>query len=101
MLEPLLDRIIVEPVKKEDRTESGIILPDTVSEQAQTAQGIVISVGQGSRNMNTGEYMPIPINEGDTIIYTKFSAQEVQHEDEDFFFVAERDIIAVIPNEEK
>ena len=51
--------------------------------------------------MNTGEYMPIPINEGDTIIYSKFSAQEVQHEDEDFFFVAERDIIAVIPNEEK
>ena len=45
--------------------------------------------------------MPIPINEGDTIIYSKFRAQEVQHEDEDFFFVAERDIIAVIPNEEK
>ena len=101
MLQPIDARVVVSKATKQERTESGIILPDTVSEQAQTAQGIVISVGQGSRNMNTGEYMPIPINEGDTIIYTKFSAQEVQHEDEDFFFVAERDIIAVIPNEEK
>ena len=101
MIKPLGDRVVIEPSIQQEQTESGIILPDTVSEQAQTAQGIVISVGQGSRNMNTGEYMPIPINEGDTIIYSKFSAQEVQHEDEDFFFVAERDIIAVIPNEEK
>ena len=101
MLKPFDARVVVQKPQKEQQTESGIFLPDTVDEQSQTAQGIVISVGQGSRNMNTGEYMPIPINEGDTIIYTKFSAQEVQHEDEDFFFVAERDIIAVIPNEEK
>ena len=101
MIKPFDARVIVKKPERQEQTESGIILPDTVSEQAQTAQGIVISVGQGSRNMNTGEYMPIPINEGDTIIYTKFSAQEVQHEDEDFLFVPERDIIAVIPNEEK
>ena len=101
MLKPFDARVMVKKPERQEQTESGIILPDTVSEQAQTAQGIVISVGQGSRNMNTGEYMPIRINEGDTIIYSKFSAQEVQHEDEDFFFVAERDIIAVIPNEEK
>ena len=96
MLKPFDARVMVKKPERQEQTESGIILPDTVSEQAQTAQGIVISVGQGSRNMSTGEYMPIPINEGDTIIYTEFSAQEVQHEDEDFFFVAERDIIAVI-----
>ena len=101
MLKPFDARVLVKKPERQEQTESGIFLPDTVNEQTQTAQGIVISVGQGSRNMNTGEYMPIPINEGDTIIYSKFSAQEVQHEDEDFFFVAERDIIAVIPNEEK
>ena len=101
MLKPFDARVMVKKPERQEQTESGIILPDTVSEQAQTAQGIVISVGQGSRNMNTGEYMPIAINEGDRIIYSKFSAQQVQHEDDDFFFVAERDIIAVIPNEEK
>jgi chaperonin GroES len=98
MLKPFDARVMVKKPKREEQTASGIILPDTVSEQAQTAQGIVISVGQGSRNMNTGDYMEIPIKEGDTIIYTKFSAMEVQHEGEDYFFVAERDIIAVIEN---
>ena len=98
MLKPFDARVMVKKPKREEQTASGIILPDTVSEQAQTAQGIVISAGQGSRNMNTGDYMEIPIKEGDTIIYTKFSAMEVQHEGEDYFFVAERDIIAVIEN---
>ena len=98
MLKPFDARVMVKKPKREEQTASGIILPDTVSEQAQTAQGIVISVGQGSRNMNTGDYMEIPIKEGDTIVYTKFSAMEVQHEGEDYFFVAERDIIAVIEN---
>ena len=46
--------------------------------------------------MNTGEYMTIPIKEGDTIIYTKFSATEVQHEGEEYFVVMERDIVAVV-----
>ena len=96
MLKPFDARVMVKKPERQEQTESGIILPDTVSEQAQTAQGIVISVGQGSRNMNTGEYMPIPIKKGDTIIYTKFSATEVQHDGEEYFFVAERDIVAVV-----
>ena len=96
MLKPFDARVVVKKPARQEKTESGIFLPDTVNEQTQTAQGIVISVGQGSRNMNTGEYMEIPIKEGDTIIYTKFSATEVEYEGEQYFFVAERDIIAVI-----
>ena len=98
MLRPFDARVVIEKPQKEQQTESGIFLPDTVDEQSQTAQGVVVSVGPGSRNMNTGEYMEIPIKEGDTIIYTKFSAMEVQYEGEEYFFVAERDIIAVIEN---
>ena len=101
MLKPFDARVMVKKPERQEQTESGIFLPDTAAEQGQTAQGIVISVGQGSRNMNTGEYMPMPLNEGDTIIFTKFSATEIQHEGEEFFVVTERDIIAVIPNEEK
>ena len=59
MLKPFDARVMVKKPKREEQTASGIILPDTVSEQAQTAQGIVISVGQGSRNMNTGDYMAV------------------------------------------
>ena len=96
MLRPIDARVVVKKPEREEQTASGIILPDTVNEQGQTALGEVLSVGPGSRNMNTGEYMPIPIKEGDTIIYTKFSATEVQHEGEEYFVVMERDIIAVV-----
>ena len=96
MLRPFDARVVVKKPKREEKTESGIFLPDTVNEQGQTALGEVLSVGPGSRNMNTGEYMPIPIKKGDTIIYTKFSATEVQHDGEEYFFVAERDIVAVV-----
>ena len=96
MLKPFDARVVVKKPHREEQTESGIFLPDTVNEQGQTALGEVLAVGQGSRNMNTGEYMPIPLKEGDTIIYTKFSATEVQHEGEEYFVVMERDIVAVV-----
>ena len=96
MLKPFDARVVVKKPKREEQTASGIILPDTVNEQGQTALGDVLAVGQGSRNMTTGESMPIPINEGDTIIYTKFSAMEVEHNGEEYFVVSERDIIAVL-----
>ena len=96
MLKPFDARVIVKKPERQDQTASGIILPDTAAEQGQTAEGIVISVGRGSRNMTTGELMPIPLKEGDRIIYSKFSAQEVQFEEEEYFIVAERDIVAVV-----
>jgi len=96
MLKPFDARVIVKKPERQEQTASGIILPDTASEQGQTAEGIVISVGRGSRNMTTGEWMPIPLKEGDRIIYSKFSAQEVQFEEEEYFIVAERDIVAVV-----
>ena len=96
MLKPFDARVVVEKPQRQEKTESGIFLPDTVNEQGQTALGNVVSVGPGSRNMNTGEPMPMNIELGDTIIYTKFSATEVQHEGEEYFVVMERDIIAVV-----
>ena len=98
MLRPIDARIVIKKQERQEQTVSGIILPDTVNEQGQTAQGVVISVGRGSRNMSTGEWMPIPLKEGDTIIYSKFTGVEVEFEEEDYFIVAERDIIAVVLN---
>ena len=96
MLRPIDARVVVKKPEREEQTASGIILPDTVNEQSQTALGDVLSVGPGSRNMNTGEPMPLDVKVGDTIIFTKFSATEVQHEGEEYFVVMERDIIAVV-----
>ena len=96
MLRPLDARVLVKKPEREEQTASGIILPDTVSEQGQTALGNVISVGPGSRNMNDGKPMPMEIKVGDTIVYSKFSATEIQHDGEEFFVVTERDIQAVV-----
>ena len=96
MLKPLDARVLVKKPEREEQTASGIILPDTVSEQGQTAFGDVIAVGPGSRNMNDGQPMPMDVKEGDTIVYTKFSATEIEHNSEKFFVVTERDIIAVV-----
>ena len=96
MLRPFDARVVVKKPHREEQTASGIFLPDTASEQGQTALGDVLSVGPGSRNMNTGEPMPMDVKVGDTIIFTKFSATEVLHEGEEYFVVMERDIIAVV-----
>jgi len=96
MLRPIDARVVVKKPEREEQTASGIILPDTVNEQGQTAIGEVLAVGPGSRNMMNGEVMPMPIEVGETILYTKFGGTEVIHNGEEFMVMAEKDIIAVI-----
>jgi len=96
MLRPIDARVIVEKKVKQEQTESGIFLPDSVDEQAQVVEGEVVSVGPGSRNMMNGEPMPMDIKVGDTILYTKFAATEVQYKGKDFMVVIEKDIVAVV-----
>ena len=95
MLQPIDARVVVSQATKQEQTESGIILPDTVSEQSATAQGEVLAVGPGSRSFS-GELMAMDIKVGDTIVYTKFSATEIQHKNVDYSVVTERDIIAIV-----
>ena len=67
MLRPIDARIVIKKQERQEQTESGIILPDTVNEQSQTAIGEVVAVGPGSRNMMTGDVMPMDIKVGDSI----------------------------------
>ena len=96
MLRPVDARIVVQKPAREEQTASGMILPYTVNEQGQTAIGEVIAVGPGSRNMMSGEVMPMQIEVGETILYTKFGGTEVIHNGEEFILMAEKDVIAVI-----
>ena len=84
MIKPFDARVVVKKPKREEQTASGIIIPDSIDDQKQTERGVVVGVGQGSRNMNTGERMEIPIKVGDTILYTKFQGIEVKDDGEDF-----------------
>tara|TARA_Y100000768_G_scaffold319255_1_gene254872 strand:+ start:262 stop:558 length:297 start_codon:yes stop_codon:yes gene_type:complete len=96
MLKPFDARIVVQKPQREEQTASGIILPDGVEEQGQTAVGEVVAVGPGSRNMNTGERMPIGVEVGDKLIYMKMGAYEVKHNEQDYFVITEREIVAVV-----
>ncbi len=89
-------RVVVKKPTRAEQTESGIILPDTVDEGTQTSQGEVLAVGPGSRNMNTGEPMPMDVKVGDRVIYTKYQGVEVNHNGEELFVIMERDIIAIV-----
>ena len=96
MLRPIDARIVIKKQERKEQTASGIILPDTVNEQGQTDTGEVVAVGPGSRNMMTGDTMPMDIEVGDTILYTKFGGTELEHNGEELIVMAEKDVIAVI-----
>tara|TARA_B100000497_G_scaffold18914_1_gene22398 strand:+ start:199 stop:510 length:312 start_codon:yes stop_codon:yes gene_type:complete len=95
MLQPIDARVVVSQATKQEQTESGIILPDTVSEQSATAQGEVLAVGPGSRSFS-GELMTMDVKVGDTIIYQKFGGTEITHNGDDLIILAEKDILAIV-----
>ena len=99
MLRPIDARIVIKKQERQEQTESGIILPDTVNEQSQTEIGEVVAVGPGSRNMMTGDVMPMDIKVGDSILYTKFGGTELEHNGKELIVMAEKDVIAVIDDE--
>ena len=82
MLEPLLDRIIVEPVKKEDRTESGIILPDLHRQEKRKKQKLV-EVGKDCET----------IKKDDLVLYPKYSGTEITHNGQDVLIVSEKEML--------
>ena len=96
MLKPFDARVVVKKPKREEKTESGIFLPDNVNEQGQTAIGEVVAVGPGSRKMMSGEVMPLGIEVGDKLIYMKMGAYEVKHNNQEYFVITEREIVAVV-----
>lgn len=92
-LKPLGDRILVKPIEVEERTKSGIVLPDTAKEKPQ--QGKVLAVGQG-RLLDNGQLVPLQVKEGDRVLYSKYSGTEVKIENEEYLVLSERDILAII-----
>ena len=93
MLKPLGDRIIIELVELEEKTASGIVLPDTAKEKPQ--EGKVIAVGTG-RVLDNGERVALEVSVGDRIIFSKYAGTEVKYEGTEYLIVRENDILAVI-----
>lgn len=93
MLKPLGDRVIIELVETEEKTASGIVLPDSAKEKPQ--EGKIIAVGTG-RVLDNGERVALEVSEGDKIIFSKYSGTEVKYEGKEYLILRESDILAVI-----
>jgi chaperonin GroES len=90
-LQPLADRVLVKPMEKEERTKSGIYLPDTAKEKPQ--EGEVLAVGPGKMTED-GKRVPLDLKVGDRVIYAKYGGTEIKVDDEDLIILRESDILA-------
>lgn len=93
MLKPLGDRIVIELVEVEEKTASGIVLPDTAKEKPQ--EGKVVAVGPG-RVLDSGERVALEVAVGDLIIFSKYSGTEVKYQGKEYLILRENDILAVV-----
>jgi chaperonin GroES len=93
-LQPLDDRIVVKPGESEETTASGLVIPDTAKEKPQ--QGEVLAVGPGKRSEYTGEIIPVGVNVGDIVLYSKYGGTEVTVDGDDVLVLSARDVLAVV-----
>ncbi len=90
---PLGERLIVKPLEEEQTTSSGIILPDTAKEKPQ--EGEVVAVGPG-RVTDDGARVPMEVETGDRIIYSKYAGTEYKDEGQEYLILRESDVLAKV-----
>jgi len=93
-IKPLSGHILIEPMKKEERTKTGILLPDT-AEKDRPEQGKVIAVGPG-RKTSSGKIIPLDVKPGQKVLFTKYGPNEIKVEDKEYLIAKEEDILAII-----
>lgn len=90
---PLGDRILVKPKESEEKTKSGIVLPDSAKEKPQ--EGVVIAVGEGARDED-GKRIPMDIKKGNVVLYSKYSGTEVKIDGVEHLIIRENDVLAIV-----
>ncbi|MEO6398962.1 MAG: co-chaperone GroES [Tepidiformaceae bacterium] len=90
-LVPLADRIVITPLKQDEVTASGLVIPDTVKEKPQ--QGEVVAAGPGRLDDN-GKRVPLEVGVGDRILYAKYTGTEVKLDNNEYIVLNEKDVLA-------
>ncbi len=88
-IKPLADRVLIEPISTEEKTKSGIILPETAS-QEKPEQGKVVAVGPGRPNK------PMIVKKGDVVLFTKYGPNEIKINNKEYLIAKEEDILAIL-----
>ncbi len=91
-IKPLGDRVVVKPQPAEEKTASGLFIPDTAKEKPQ--RGTIIAVGPG--RVENGTKIDMTVKEGDTVLYGKYAGTEITITDDDFLIMRESDILGII-----
>ena len=91
-IKPLEDRIVVSVLESEQTTASGIVIPDTAKEKPQ--EGTVLAVGPG--RFENGQRLPLDIQEGDTVIFSKYGGTEIKYGTDEYLILSARDVLAVV-----
>jgi chaperonin GroES len=92
-LKPLGDRVVVEPTEQEERTASGIILPETAKEKPQ--KGVIVAVGPG-RYGEKDERIPMDVKKGDKVLFAKYAGTEIKIDEKKLLILKESDILAIV-----
>lgn len=87
-IQPIADRVLIEPAAAETKTASGIIIPDTAKEKPQ--KGTVVAVGKGTKDH------AMTVKVGDTVLYGKYAGTELKLEGKDYLMMREDDVLAII-----
>ncbi len=93
-IRPLGDRVVVKPVKEEEMTKSGIVLPDTI-EKEKKAEGEVVAIGPG-KLLDSGALAPMELKVGDRVLFEKWGAEEVTIEGIEYKILSQEKILAVM-----
>ncbi len=93
-IRPLGDRVVLKPAEREEKTRSGIFLPDTASKE-RPMEGSIVAAGEGRRD-ESGKLIPMSVQVGDKVIFAKYSGTEFKIDDVEYLILAEKDILGVI-----
>ena len=93
-IKPLFDHILIEPIEEEEKTKTGILLPQT-AEKERPEQGKVIAVGSGKKN-DDGKIIPPEVKAGDRVLFTKYGPNEIKVDNKEYLIAKEDDILAVV-----
>ena len=91
---PLGEKILLKRAEAQDKTDSGIYLPESAKDQPK--EGKVIALGDGILNKKTGTYMPFTVKKGDRVIFTSYAGTEIKDIGDDLLIMSEDDILGVI-----
>jgi chaperonin GroES len=93
-IKPLADYVLIEPIKEEEKTKTGILLPES-AEKEKPEKGKVIAVGPGRRD-EKGNLIPISVKVGQTVLFKKYGPDEIKVDDKEYLICKEEDILAII-----